>query len=60
MEDFSGVADGGFAVVPDDVVSGAPFLCWIVGWAGFGGIARFSLGFGGVLDGRYSVGFCWR
>lgn len=30
MEEFAGVADGDFAVVPDDVSSGAPFLCEIV------------------------------
>ena len=41
MEEFAGVADGDFAVVPDDVFSGAPFLCGIVVGAGFcaGGVA---------------------
>lgn len=36
MEKLAGVAHGDFAVVPDNVVSGAPFLLWIVTWAGFG------------------------
>ena len=36
VEEFAGVAHGGFAVVPDDVVSCAPFLCRVVGWVGFG------------------------
>ena len=36
MEEFAGVADGDFAVVPDDVVSGAPFLSRIMSGAGFG------------------------
>ena len=36
MEKFAGVAHGNFAVVPDNVVSGAPFLLWVVTWAGFG------------------------
>ena len=36
MEKLASVAHGDFAVVPDNVVSGAPFLLWIVTWAGFG------------------------
>ena len=36
MEKIAGIAHDDFAVVPDNVVSGAPFLLWIVTWVGFG------------------------
>lgn len=36
MEKLASVAHSDFAVVPDNVVSGAPFLLWVITWAGFG------------------------